>query len=279
MVTEIFFFSQQGIFEYNPFESESNMIPTFQIVHSRKFELSELCELFVGRWLKYVYLIVLLAYTFLSCLSYATVAGSAWAVNLPLNFGKCNSSQFLNEVLPAEISCRNAYQFCLFLFACIVIPLSVIELKEQTIVQVILGMLRFITIGVVVLFSISNFMPHEDICSCDQPWLMNNSMTLDEYADDQCSMNTTRSNMVNRFVAQKWLLAIPVFVYAHVLHQGIPALIHPVKQKQYLRAYFTTLFVVVGVLYMLLGVTTSLWWRDCINETCTLNWVSVSQQI
>ena len=244
------------------------------MVLSRKFEPSELCQVFVGRWLKYVYLISLSAYTFLACLSYSTVAGSAWAVNLPLNFGnvhECSNLEFQLQSLPTDIPCRNAYWFCLFLFACIVIPLSVIELKEQTIIQVILGVLRFITIGAIILFSVVNLITQQNVCTCKYPWLTRNT------SDDAniCNISTTAGNVVTHFQIQNLLLAIPVFVYAHFLHQGIPALTHPVKQKQYLRAYFTILFIVIGSLYMLLGITVSLWWRDCIIETCTLSWVSV----
>ena len=246
--------------------------PKFEIVLSRKFEPSELCEVFVGRWLKYVYLIMLSAYTFLACISYSTVAGTAWSVNLPLNFGtlqECTNLNFLHENLPTVIPCRNAYWFCLFLFACIVIPLSIIELKEQMIVQVFLGILRFFTLAAIITFSVINLITEQNINTCQQPW-----STFNSSDNASCKVNTTFEEIVTRFHAQNWLLAIPVFVYAHILHQGVPALTHPIKQKQYLGAYFNILFLVIGSLYMILGITVSLWFKDCTNETCTLSWVS-----
>ena len=262
----------QALSEHDKSDSDNDAsFPKFEIVLSRKFEPSELCQVFVGRWLKYVYLVVLSAYTFLACISYSTVAGTAWSVNLPLNFGslrECNNSEFQFESLPTVTSCRNAYWFCLFLFACVVIPLSVIELKEQMIVQVCLGILRFVTIGAIILFSVANLISDGNIYTCPRPWQTNSSDI------DTCNITTSHLDIVTHFHVQDWLLAIPVFVYAHVLHQGVPALTHPVKQKQYLRAYFNVLFIVIGTLYMALGVTVSLWFKDCTIETCTLSWVS-----
>ena len=207
-------FTLQALAEHDKSDSDNETsCPKFEVVLSRKFEPSELCQVFVGRWLKYVYLLVLSAYTFLACISYSTVAGTAWSVNLPLNFGslhECNNSEFHLESLPSVASCRNAYWFCLFLFACIVIPLSIIELKEQMIVQVILGILRFVTIGAIILFSISNLLSNQNIFTCQQPWRANSS----EF--DVCNITTTHSEIVTRFNFEDWLLAIPVFVYAHV---------------------------------------------------------------
>lgn len=246
--------------------------PHFRIELDRKFEPSELCEVFAGRWLKVVYLVVLTVYTFLACLSFSTVAGSAWAVNLPFNFSsvqQCSELDFKNSTLPQDESCRNTYWICLAIFAAIVVPLSLIELKEQAIVQVILGILRFVTIGAIVIFSVTNLAIHGDICSCDNPWISNDSDT--EVCHD---VNNTMGEIATRFDGKYWLVSIPVFVYAYILHQGIPALTHPIKEKHHLKAYFNILFLVIAVVYTSLGVTVSLWFRECTIETCTLNWVS-----
>lgn len=258
-------------------------MPYFRIEISRKFEPSELCEVFVGRWLKIVYLKVLTCYTFLACLSFSTVAGSAWAVNIPFNFSgveQCSGGDFGNHTLPVVTSCRNAYWFCLFLFACIVVPLSLVELKEQVIVQVALGLLRFVTIGAIVIFSVANLAINHEICSCNNPWDVDNSSKLYSESDTgACNLNYTDGEIVTRFTPKHWLGAIPVFVYAHILHQGIPSLTHPIKQKQHLWSYFTILFIMICFLYILLGVTVSLWFKDCTAETSTLIWVSSLSQL
>ena len=270
--------STQALYEYRSegklylsTNSKGFRKPHFRIELNRKFEPSELCEVFAGRWLKGVYLVILTVYTFLACLSFSTVAGSAWAVNIPFNFSdiqQCSEDEFKHNILPPE-SCRNAYWISLAMFAVIVVPLSLVELKEQVIVQVVLGILRFVTIGAIVIFSVTNLGIHHDICSCDDPWISNDSDT------GVCKVNNTMEEIVTRFNSKSWLVSIPVFVYAYILHQGIPALTHPIKEKHHLMAYFNILFLVIAVVYASLGVTVSLWFRDCTNEICTLNWVSV----
>ncbi len=42
-------------------------------------------------------------------------------------------------------------------------------------------------------------------------------------------------DLVFNFDPKGWLVAVPVLTYAFIIHQGIPSLTHPIKQKQYLR--------------------------------------------
>ena len=260
----------QALLEYNLQGGEGKELkPKFHITLTRKFEPSELCEIFVGRWFKFVYLISLTCTIFLACVSYSTVAGSAWAVNIPLKFSgieQCQNDAFKDHTLPVDPSCRNAYWFCLFLFACIVVPLSLIELKEQAIVQLAMGLLRFTTIGAIVIFCIVNLAMYKNICSCDEPWGNATDPAI-------CDVNITMRDTMTHFDGKAWVLAIPVFVYAHILHQAIPTLTHPLKEKNWLKCYFNTLYLVIIFIYMILGVTVSLWFKTCTNETCTLNWV------
>jgi len=65
---------------------EKRTHPSFEITVRRKFEVVELCEIFFNRWVKYIYLVILSVYCFLALWSFSTVAGSAWAVNIPYSF-------------------------------------------------------------------------------------------------------------------------------------------------------------------------------------------------
>ena len=240
---------------------------------TRKFEYSELCAIFLGRWSKYFFLLVVIAFTFLACLSYSTVAGTSWAVNIPFNFHEitqCTSTDFQFLALPVVIPCRNAYWLCLALFGCIVVPLSMIELREQTVVQVIWSLLRFIAIGVILIFCIANLITTGNICTCSHPWEPSNASE-----DIKCNVSTTFSQVTTKFNVKAWTVSIPVIVTALNLHQGIPALTHPIKQKKHLGTLMNIAFAVTTLIYMMLGVVVSLWWKDCIIETCTLNWVSI----
>ena len=58
----------------------------FRITMDRKFEMVELCQIFGNRWLKYAYLVVFSIICFVGMWAFSTVAGSAWASNIPYNF-------------------------------------------------------------------------------------------------------------------------------------------------------------------------------------------------
>ena len=271
--------------------------PKFEIVLARKFEPSELCEIFFNRWGKYLYLLIMTIYCFLAAWSFSTVAGSAWATNIPLNFGtlhQCNSSEFLHVLLPSG-SCQHAYHFSLFLFGVIVIPFSMIDLKEQAIVQMVLGLMRFATIAMIIVYSIVNLIEGGNICTSQNiVWdnlsnssLVNNTNTISWYnlSNSSPTENIPFSNLtapsflqlrdiVIKFDWRGWLVAIPVFTYAFIIHQGIPSLTHPIKQKQYLRWFMVCMFGIAGFCYLSLGVVAPLWFRARVQETVTLNWVS-----
>ena len=51
--------------------------PIFEITSTRKFEIVELSQIFVGKWFKYLYLVIFVLYGFLGCWSFTAVAGSA----------------------------------------------------------------------------------------------------------------------------------------------------------------------------------------------------------
>ena len=251
--------------------------PQFIITLKRKFEPSELCQVFFNRWMKFLYIIVMTVYCFLAMWSFSTVAGSAWAVNIPFNFSgvhQCSQDAFLHQVLP--LSCLGAYYFSLMMFAVIVVALSLIDLKEQAIVQMVLGFLRFLTVGAIIIYCIVKLAEGGDICEPEE--LMVNQSTNATQAYIPLFENATRyismRDIVVKFDPRGWLTAIPVFTYAFIIHQGIPSLTHPIKQKQHLRWLMVVMFAVSLLCYMSLGVVVPLWFKAQIQETCTLNWVS-----
>ena len=246
--------------------------PNFRIELSRKFEPSELCEIFVGKWFKYVYIVALIGTLFLACIAYGTVASSAWSVNIPFNFTtiqQCTGEEFSIYIIPQRASCRNTYWVCLCIFACLVVPLSLLELKDQLIVQVLMGMLRFVAIGSIVIFCIANLSIFKNICQCHVPWLPAN-----DTEEDFCNVSTSDGELFTRFDPKAWIQAVPVIVVAFILHQSIPSLTHPIRQKRYLRGYFNVLYIVLTTVYGSLALTVSLWFKDCTRSTCTLSWVS-----
>ena len=257
--------------------------PVFEITLKRKFEPVELAELFVGRWFKYVYLATVTIYSFLACWSYSTVAGSAWASNIPFNFATlelCKGDAFHHQNLP-DGGCLSSYYFSVFLFGLIMIALSVLDLKEQAIVQLILGSARFFTVGAVVIYSIARLAGGGDECESrlDMNTTIANTSTLNTNVTDFTPIQngtryTTFEEIIVKFDPRGWVAAIPVFMYAYIIHTGISSLSHPVKQKKYLHWMLLGMSVTALTCYMSLGIVVPLWFKSSAQETITLNWVS-----
>ncbi len=231
-----------------------------------------MCEIFFSKWIKYVFLVLFTIYSTLSLWSFSTVAGSAWAINIPFNFStvqQCAEDDFQHAILPPE-PCLNTYYISLFIFGVIVILLSLLDLKEQAIVQVFLGLLRFVTIGAIVIYSLVMIFYSGNKCLLDGAPDVN-STHLQQFS---YLTNATHSPPIKLFDFFGWISAIPVITYAFMFHSGIPAMTHPVRQKEYLQWLLGLMFVTTGVCYFSIGIILPLWFRVEIQEICTLNWVS-----
>lgn len=210
---------------------------------------------------------------FMASWSYAAVAGSAWAINIPFrNFGGtaiCSEDAFQHQVVPVG-GCLNSYYFCLFLFAVVVVTLSMLDLKEQAYFQMLLGLMRFITIAAIVLYCIVRLFQGGNPCD--------DFMEVTEQYSNVSFVKPVDldvRSVVLKFDPRGWVVAVPVFTFSFLFHTGISSLTHPIRQKGYLHYLVMAMFISSLICYFSLGVTVSLWFRSSIQETCTLNWVSV----
>ena len=254
--------------------------PQYKISIYRKFEIVELSQIFVGKWFKFAYLLIFTFYMLLGNWSYASVAGSAWSSNIPYNFGKmnmCDDGAFHHQILPHG-PCLYAYYFSLFLFGVIVTVLSVMDLKEQAIVQAVLGSARFLTIIAIIIYSLVKLSGAEDVCggqehAPDIPY-NKSSPSISDMNDTIAVRYFSYEDIVVKFDPKGWLVSVPVFLFAFMLHSGISSLTHPVRQKKYIHWLVTAMFVTALVSFMTLGIIVPLWFKASVQETVTLNWVS-----
>lgn len=244
-------------------DTDAPSVPIFDIKLSRKFEPSEMCEIFFGKYVKIIYIVVLSLYIYTAAWSFTTVAGSAWASNLPFNTSslhQCEFDDFNKVLLPVEPGCVNAYRLCVFLYGVIVVTLSLIELTDQKILQIIFGILRFVTMGSMILYCIVRVAEAHGQ-SPHNATVLQNSTVL------------SLGDAFIHFDGRAWLIAIPVFVYSQITHQGIPSLSAPIKAKKHLGHFLRVIFVSTFVVYTAVGVFVAMYWQDTIQETSTLNWV------
>ena len=210
--------------------------------------------------------------------SMVTVVSSALATSIPLNFGpfnQCSYDAFQNTVIPEPEGCRHMYYLCLMFFALIVVPLSMMDLKGQVILQVAFGLLRTLLISILLIYCIVNLIHVGNKSELS-------SETSNTLAMKNCSNMTIASrvydfelhDVIVKFDWRGWLTTIPAIAFSYIVHHSIPALTHPIKEKKYLGWFVVFSFGFTGLTYLLLGVVVPLWFRDETQETVTLSWVS-----
>ena len=176
--------------------------------------------------------------------------------------------------------------FCLVLFA-LIVPHSMVGLKEQVFIQMILGLLRLFLLSMMLIYCLVQLIQGDSEL---QEKLTNTSSEVSHqsYIGDNGS-NMTDSvvlpcylelyHIVVKFEWSEWLAAIPVMTYSFTVHHSIPTLTHPIREKKYLRQFIVCAYSFVGLCYLSLGVVVPLWFRTKTQGTATLSWVSCSYRI
>ncbi len=246
----------------------SNTPPNFEIT-KRKFEIIDLCEIFFHKYFKYAVFIAQTAFMFTGIWSDATVAGTAWATKVPFHlissYLTCPDKAFQHHTLPSG-GCLYTYYLSVTLYACVVISLSLLDLKEQAFFQLLFGLMRFTTISIIALFCIVQLFQDVDIC------LITGSDYNSTYPT--IASNLELSSIVVKFDVFGWLQSIPIFTFGYMFLVSIPAFVHPIQQKKSLHWLLVAVVASVFMSYLLIGVAGSLWLRAAVQENCTLNWVS-----
>lgn len=256
-----------------------NAKPEYKITIYRKFENVELCQVFVGKWFKYVYLVIFAIFGILANWTYASVAGSAWSSNIPFNFGKmtmCDDDAFHHTVLPHG-GCLHSYYFSVFIFGVIVVTLSIMDLKEQLFWQVLMGFARYFTVIAIFVYCLIKLVNAHgsDICDLLPPFV-NTTLANESYIPlYNASRYTSSSEIVTKFDPKGWLVSVPVYLFAFEIQSGVSSLTHPVKQKKYIHWMTAAVFVTALLCFMSLGIVVPFWFKATVQETVTLNWVSI----
>jgi hypothetical protein len=215
----------------------------------RRFELQELCGLFVGKPAAVFCTILITVYLF----DWTTVviACTALAVNAPVGdsgtFRQCSEKDFQYNTHPVG-GCWNTYTLTVLVFGMLALFIALAELGELKLLQTVLAVVRFTTVGAMILYSIIAEAVHkEDAPSGRIPLL--------------------------QFSFNGWLTAIPVLVYANLTHVSIPTISDPVANKEGLLKMWAGVFFTTSVFGAVLGVTVAIHFKSDVNEVASLNWV------
>ena len=209
-------------------------------VGARKFEIPELCELFLGVRGRQVYTVVIGIYMYGTLWAYCTVWANAWATLLPLTAaGNAGSNS-------------TSYVSYLALFAVLVVPASLMELSEQIGVQVTLSACRIVMLAVMVLTIVVAHVSGSE--GAFGPELGESHQSAPAWQP---------SNIY---------ILLPIAAYANIFHHSIPSLAHPVRNKSSLGRVFSTALLISWAAYAGIGLVISVYFGEHTKVASNLNW-------
>ena len=205
------------------------------IVGEHKFEVGDLCEIFLGKQGRYAYTATICVYLYGTLWAYATVFAKAMTTHL--NIGKYS------------------YGLYLLLYAFLVVPPSLLELSEQIIVQVILSFCRILMLLLMVV-TIFNAYAYSDVNAFDG-------------FDHQAMMEEEDVYAIN---VHKLYILLPIAAFANIFHHSIPGLSEPVLNKKSLSKAFCLALLISCVGYAAIGVVISTYFGSYTMVASNLNW-------
>eukprot|EP01029_Cantina_marsupialis_P001520 TRINITY_DN1130_c0_g1_i1.p1 TRINITY_DN1130_c0_g1~~TRINITY_DN1130_c0_g1_i1.p1 ORF type:complete len:476 (-),score=109.16 TRINITY_DN1130_c0_g1_i1:702-2129(-) len=207
--------------------------PAFKMT-SRKFEIAELANIFMGRKASVAFVVIFCAYGIGTLWAYVSIFAKGFSDTFPLIDGWSYHIYWLG-------------------FTIAVVTLTCMEMKEQLIVQVIMSILRFVILFLIIGTSLIPMLNgHQDFTDIEH------SHENDAPFADFGGLGQL----------------LPVIGVAQILHHVIPTIANDVKNKKHVSPIFNTAFLLSGGLYLAVGVVVSLYFGDQIKSSCNLNWNS-----
>ena len=239
-----------------------NIQSDYYISETRKFEYTEITEILFGISGKILTIMIVTIFNSLILLGYASVAASAWSINIPVNtsvLSQCSQTDFTLKHFPTNQRCFNLYRVCLSVFGILVITLSSLELNEQKYIQALFAVLRFIALTSIVIFSTFIIIHNKYNPNNPMPLTLNNT-------------NSTVAQLLSRFDVIQWFVALPIIANALNLSSGIPSLTHHIVPKERLKQMYIAVYLTLWFFYATIGVLVSIAFLNLVNENAALDW-------
>lgn len=217
---------------YQNAELSSKELGSQLLMPNHVFELPELCENFLGSNGKNVYLVFVTVYLYGVLWAYCSVFASAFATHLP--YFKDSAD----------------FDLYLILFGFIVVPMSLLELSEQVIVQVALTVFRVVMLVIMLYTVISAFVSGEP--------------EFGSFSHQYSKSPSERFNKIPQLVS--------IAAYAFLVHHSAPALSQQVKDKRSLTTMFSIALIFCYIAYSLIGAVLSLYFGSSITASSNLCW-------
>ncbi|KAJ3426292.1 acid transporter [Anaeramoeba flamelloides] len=241
--------------EINNREEYQDLIknPQFDII--RKYEIIDMCKMFLGKKGKFLYFLMLTLFMYGTVWSYAAVFGSSIVTLFPIkaitNGDVCDIDGNFSQ------NCENNYIVYLFLFALIVIPISCLDLTDQKIIQIILCIFRYVALlSIIITITVAM------------------GKKKNPYANSNSSI-APGSKLI------KWSgidLIFTAGIFTQCSHHSITIIAEPVDNKRKLRNVFSASLTSTFLFYSIVGVLCSMFFGKHTNTVITLNWMDYTDE-
>lgn len=228
-------------------ESEDFGLKEYSSSHPRletKMELTDLCNLFLGRHGRDAYSISVAIYFYGTLTAYCSVFAESLAAHIPV----FESSQ-------------SNYNLYLSIFFVSVVPMSCLELNEQIEWQVVLALCRLL----MALGMVGSVMASNVDTDADADGALSGFM-FTSYPDAPYG--------APGFNFSGMLALLPLAAFANIFQHSIPALSHPVQDKTQLSRIFLGAIFFCFIAYSSIGSFLAYFFGSKITSASNLAWVS-----
>ncbi len=216
-------------------------------ISNHRFEMVELCEVFLGQSGKLMYLFLVGVYMYGSMWAYSAVFANSWAKAFPLG----------------DLSFESSYNMYLLLWAFVEIPWSSCELDEQIMVQVLLTMGRIVLV----------FIMCTTVLICD--YNHENAFLLQSGGHNPQGLSgSTVGGKFQDFNIANIHIIMAISIYANNLHHSINTLVQPMMDKKKAGLLFFVSFSISTVAYVLLGCTLATYFGSYSPSSSNLSWAN-----
>jgi amino acid permease len=195
----------------------------------------ELVLRFLGPWGKTFYQTILMMLMFVGLIAYTQVF-----VNT-----------FISQLFPTLSTL-----FPSLLFGLIAIPLSCVDLAEQISVQVIMSILRFLSLATLIFGTLV-------------------AIWIDPHPSSDLS-SLPDSDPVPLYEFSGFGLMFTTAIFSQLFQHSVPGLIRPLQpnDKKHVSSIFSFALLTTGAIYIFIGIICSIYFRSSINQAINLNFVN-----
>ena len=200
-------------------------------VGSEQFEVIELCKIFLGKQVARLYTLIMAVYMYCSLWAYSTVFANSLSARLPVMSFFSDGKDGYSTVTAAEDG-GLSFSVYLLVFAMITVPTSMLELSEQVFVQVALSICRVMMLLVMIVTIVLAPIQQQyttTVLGGDTTQIFGPLTPPLKPLSPQPSVATWSS--LESFHLNKIYLMLPMAGFAFIFHHSIPAISHPVKNK------------------------------------------------